>query len=452
MKIQAKLVIYNALSKALIIAAFGLLLPQLVERVVYSHIDSRLMARRDMLIKKIQVGGLDQALMEEDCSYDDYNIFKEEFVKIEALTTKIDSTPQSTIANETWDIEDAHRKQHRVIRVPFMYDNQWYEMNIGEGLNTIDQLKNTIISFTLLTMIIVILISIFIDIGFVQLILRPFYRIVSTKLKAAKDPTTFNFTPIKSSTYEFSYLDESINELMRKTKDAFAIEREFISNVSHELLTPISILQNRLENIVSDTNTPHEVSLKIIESQKTLSRLSKIIRALLLISKIENEQYLKNESVSIRTMVDEVLDEIEERLNEKNIELKKLIYDDYVFSPANKSLLHTLLFNLVNNAIKYNRENGCITVTGRKKEQYYQLEITDTGIGIEQSQIAQVFDRFKKSQKADENSYGLGLPIVKTVANFHHIKIDVVSILNSGTTFTLKFPYESVILQERPSS
>ena len=424
----------------MIILAFGLIMPLIVQKTVYTHIDNRLNARKDMIIKKISIGGLDPALLDESCSYDDYNIFKEEFVHITPLEVNPNVIPSASLENQIWNIEQTDQQEHRVIRQPFLYHNQWYELFIGEGLSTIDQLKSVISKFTIWTMIFVVLISVFADIGFVQIMLKPFNKIVSAKLRATKDPTTYDFTPVKSSTDEFNYLDESINDLMKKVKDAFAIEKEFISNVSHELLTPISILNNRLENIVEDANTPHEVSDKIIESQKTLNRLSKIIKALLLISKIENAQYLKNETVEINSLVDEVVSEIEDRLHQKNIELKKLVYDDFTFSPCNKSLLHTLLFNLINNAIKYNKENGSISITGRKKDQRYLLEIADTGIGIEKNQVDSVFDRFKKLKKGDDNSYGLGLPIVKTIANFHNIKIEVRSEINSGSSFILSFP------------
>jgi signal transduction histidine kinase len=440
LKFQLKFAIYSAIIKALVILAFGLIMPVIVQKVVYTHIDNRLNARKDMIVKKITLRGLDQALLDESCSYDDYNIFKEEFVHIAPLEVNPNVVPAASIENQIWNIEQTNQQEHRVIRQPFLYDNQWYELFIGEGLSEIDQLKRTISKFTIWLMIIVILVSVFVDIGFVKIMLKPFNRIVSTKLRATKDPTTYDFTPVKSSTNEFNYLDESINELMHKVKDAFAIEKEFISNVSHELLTPISILNNRLENIVGDSNTPHEVSEKIIESQKTLSRLSKIIKALLLISKIENAQYLKNETVELNNLVEEVISEIEERLQQKNIELKKLIYDDFTFSPCNKSLLHTLVFNLINNAIKYNKENGIITITGRRKSHEYLLEIADTGIGIEKNQIDSVFDRFKKLKKGDENSYGLGLPIVKTIAVFHNLKIEVRSEINSGSSFIIHFP------------
>ncbi|MEP7168814.1 MAG: hypothetical protein ABI855_05540, partial [Bacteroidota bacterium] len=239
MKFQLKFAIYSAIIKALVILAFGLIMPVIVKRVVYTHIDNRLNAHKEMVMKKILIKGLDPALLDESCSYDDYNIFKEEFVHITPLEVNPNVIPAAFIENQVWNIEQTNQQEHRVIRQPFLYDNQWYELFIGEGLSEIDQLKSVISKFTIWTMIFVVLVSVFSDIGFVQIILKPFNKIVSTKLRATKDPTTYDFTPVKSSTDEFNYLDESINDLMKKVKDAFAIEKEFISNVSHELLTPI---------------------------------------------------------------------------------------------------------------------------------------------------------------------------------------------------------------------
>ena len=439
MKLQLKLAIYNAISKAIIILAIGVILPQLVEQVVISHTGSRLEARRDIILKKIKLGGLDQALLEEDCSFDDYNIFKEEFIHITPLQVSFNNVPASSIATEDWSIGDKVVTQ-RVIKQPFIYDNQWYLLNIGEGISTIEQLKSTISRFTLLVLVVVVLVSIFIDIGFVRLTLKPFNQIVSRKLKNIKDPTNFSPVPIATSTYEFSYLDESINELMKKVRDLFAVEKEFISNVSHELLTPVSILQSKLENIVADSGTPQDVAARIVESQKTLSRLSRIVRALLLISKIENEQYLKDEKVSVSELINDVLQELEDRLEGRKIHVIKIIPSDFIFKDANRSLMHNLFFNLVNNAIKYNRDGGKITFKGFERDSQYVLEISDTGCGMEEENLAHIFDRFRRFQADDKNSYGLGLPIVKTIATFHHMDIRVHSKAGEGTTFTLIFP------------
>lgn len=438
MRLQIKFAIYNALSKALIIAAFGAVLPLVVEKVVYNHIDKRLIARSERVLKIIQRGGINDIIAEQDCSFESYSILKEEFVAIRPILNTEKIPPTQVVKNEEWVIE-GETMNHRIIRKPFIYDNQLYELNIGEGLSTVDQLKTIIIQFFLWMMIGVVLISIFIDLGFVRILLRPFNRIVTSKLQSTISPTSFNFSPVRSSTYEFNQLDNSINDMMQKIRDAFLIEKEFISNVSHELQTPISILQNRLENIIVDGKLPEEITLKLIESQKTLSRMSKIIKALLLISKIENDQYLKNESVKIIELLDEVLEEIEERLQQRNINLVKQFYDDIQYSPCNRTLLFTLLFNIINNAIKYNKEGGSIFITTQKTETHFILEVRDTGIGIEESQLKNIFDRFKRLNQSTAEGYGLGLPIVKTIAAFHHIDIKVESKIGEGAAFKLIF-------------
>lgn len=439
MQLQLKFVIYNALSKALIIGAFALLLPLIAEQVVYKHIDNRLEARRDLILKKIKLGGLDQALLEEDCSFDDYNIFKEEFISIQPISNEGLHNPDSSVySNEIWNIDDGNQQEHRVIRQPFLYDNQWYELNIGEGISAIDQLKQTIVKFSLWSMAIIVLISVFLDLGFARLLLRPFYLIVDKKLRKTHSPMQFQFLKIKSTTYEFAYLDESINNLMKKIQDAFNIEREFISNVSHELLTPLSILKSRLENIVADPLTPEPVSLKVMESQKTINRLSRIIRALLMISKIENEQYLKNESAELNSLVKEVTEELEDRAQSRNILITQQT-ETFEYSPCNRSLIYTMIFNLVNNAIKYNRKNGSIHLTGSSSGNEYVLSIADTGCGMDKDQLEHIFTRFKKLNKDDENSFGLGLPIVKTIAEFHGIKLSVQTESGKGSIFTLTF-------------
>lgn len=438
MKLQVKLAIYNALSKGIIFAAFGFLMPLLVEQVVYDHIDKRLIARTDRVMKIISKGGINEIIMEQDCSFESYNILKEEFVSIVPLPN--DSLPPETfISNEEWEVE-GDLLSHRIIRQSFVYDNQLYLLRIGEGLGTINQLNRVIVQFSIILMILFVLISVFIDIGFVRLMLRPFNKIVKQKLQLPQNPANYQYEPIKTSTWEFRYLDESINELMKRTSRAFLIEKEFIANVAHELLTPISILQNRLENMLMEKEVPVEMENKILESLKTLKRLSKIIRALLMISKIENDQYLKQDSVDFPLMVDEVIAELQELIEEKNIHVVKILDPAPVFGPCNKSLLFTMLFNLINNAIRYNNIGGTIRIKGRMTPGTYILEIEDTGIGIEESQLEHIFDRFRRFSTTDSQGYGLGLPIVKTIANFHRIGIRMISKRMAGSTAILNIP------------
>jgi signal transduction histidine kinase len=436
--IQTKFAIYNALSKSLIILSFMALLPLIVEKVVYDHIDKRLIARTERILLTVQKGGIDDIVLEQDCSFESYSILKEEFVAIYPILDPRKMPPSMEIKNEAWQI-DGEKMQHRIIRRPFTYDNQMYELNIGEGISSIEQLKSTIQRFSLIMMIVVVVISLFVDLGFVRILMKPLDKIMHKKLQPVPSPNNFDFTPIPSTTHEFNKLDQRINEMMLKLRDAFQIEKEFISNVSHELQTPISIVQNRLENIMIDANLSDDVLVRLSDSQRTLNRMSKIIKALLLISKIENDQYLKSEEVTAINILDEVIEDVEERLNQKNIKLIKQFYEDYNIKPCNRTLLYTMFTNLINNAIKYNKENGSIIITTKFINDVFHIEIKDTGIGMKKEDLPTIFDRFKRLNTSTAEGFGLGLPIVKTIAAFHKIDITVDSEPAVGSTFDLRF-------------
>jgi signal transduction histidine kinase len=440
LRLQTKLALYNAFSKAVIIAVIGVVMPILVQRVVYNHIDQRLKARASRMMLMVQRGGISEIITEQDCSFDSYNIFKEEYVSISPLKAYPANFGIDSIYNAQANI-DNEIVNHRVLSRSFIYDNQLYNMDIGEGLATVDQLNKTLRRFSITILIIVILASIFVDIGFAEVLLRPFYKIVNQKLHKTHHPSKFEEEKVKTSTYEFAYLDNSINEMMRKVRDAFLIEREFITNVSHELLTPISILQSRCENIMADPEVPESVAIRMVEFQKTLSRLSRVVKALLYISKIENEQYARNESASLKNIVKDVLEEIEDRLLNRNITVREDI-EEFEIKECNKSLIQTMIFNLVSNAIKYNKPDGTILIAGKKSEKEYALSIKDSGVGISKEHLPFIFDRFKRFRPEDEMSYGLGLPIIQSIADFHNLKITVESELDKGTEFTVHFPIE----------
>ena len=186
-------------------------------------------------------------------------------------------------------------------------------------------------------------------------------------------------------------------------------------------------------------NLNEEAETKIIESQNTLGRLKQIIRALLLISQIENNQAPKEDKVDMSELLKEVSAEIEERLTIKHIDLETNPGASFILAPANRSLLFTMFFNLVNNAIKYNKPNGKISIRCTKDKGFYNVIIQDTGIGIAQENIKSIFYRFKKFNASGEESYGLGLPMVKTIAEFHSAEIKVESVLNEGSVFTVSF-------------
>ena len=168
--LQVKFAIYNAISKSFIILAFMALLPLIIEKIVYDHIDKRLQARSEKVLKIIHKGGIDDIVLEQDCSFESYSILKEEFVAIYPITNLSDTINGISIANESRNIE-GEQLVHRILTLSFIYDNQNYKLEIGEGISSIEQLKLTIKKFSLWMMLGVILISIFLDFAFVRIAL-----------------------------------------------------------------------------------------------------------------------------------------------------------------------------------------------------------------------------------------------------------------------------------------
>ncbi len=434
MKLRSKLSLYSTLSKLLVLIAFIVIVPIIISFVSTQHTDSRLTNMKDKVIKLVDKVGIKEFLEEEEDSvFASYNILKEEYISIEP-TDKVIPSPVFENTSRIW--EDA-TVDYRLLTVTFRHAGHLYLMEIGKSLAVVKDLNGVLQRVAFFVLIISFAITILLNIGYSNYLLRPFHLIIEKKLKTVNHPEKFNFETIPTTTADFVYLDQTINEMMHKIKNTFAREKEFISNVSHELLTPISVLQTRFENMLSEGRLDEESYMRIIDSLKTLNRLKKVTNTLLLISRIENAQYLKNDVVSLKDLANEVISEIEERFTEKNIAAHILFSDDFRMQASNRDLLFTLLFNLVNNAIKYNKPEGEIFIRGYLKDEYFLLEVEDTGIGIPAEHLSNIFSRFKRVNTTLTEGFGLGLPIVKTIADFHEIRVEVASEPGKGSIFRL---------------
>jgi len=157
---------------------------------------------------------------------------------------------------------------------------------------------------------------------------------------------------------------------------------------------------------------------------------------------------LKEDSISLSELIHEVYEEISIRLQEKEISCEIDVPAEWQLNHVNKFLLFNLFFNLINNAIKYNKEHGEIKITGHTDNKFFLIAVADTGIGISAQRIPHIFNRFKKfTQSLQQDSFGLGLPIVKSIADFHQIRIEVASEPEAGTTFKLIFPADLITTQ-----
>jgi signal transduction histidine kinase len=289
-----------------------------------------------------------------------------------------------------------------------------------------------------------------VDLAYTHILLRPLSRIVRTKLLNRKFPFAEKLLPIKTSTTDFKYLDNSLISLMGKIHEAFDKEREFTSNASHELMTPISILQTNIENMMMENDISEEQQVRISGMMRTVNRLKKIVHSLLFISRIENDQFAKSDTVEIRELSMEVMEELAPRLETKTINFNNKITPGINLKKVNRDLIFQLLYNLINNAIRYNKENGSIYLYDRYDPgNSYIIFIEDTGIGIIHEELESIFDRFKKSGKDKGEGYGLGLSIVKSIISFHEFDINANSTYGKGTIFSIFIPVEMIELESQ---
>jgi signal transduction histidine kinase len=435
MKLQFKLALYNTLTKIAIITALGILIQVSINHISINHIQQRLLQKKTRLIANLSNVEVNDLLLQK--TFTDYNLLREEYIILKEIK-KEEKPIKQRFVRELRSIE-GNQEEFQILTTDFNYKGKSYRLELGETMSTLTQLEHTISMFTFGILIAAVTLTLIIDLGFMQFLLTPFYQIIDRKLNKVNDPINFNYEPVKTTTADFKVLDQSINALMNKIANLFLTEKEFIANVSHELLTPISVLSTRLENLLNDEKLSPEGENKLFASLKTLNRLKAIINSLLLISKVENNQYDKSNLISVQDTVNEVYEELEYRLLMMKLNVNIDLSAPYTFT-GNKSLFHTLVMNLVNNAIKYNKPSGSINIYSEQTEAGYTLVIADTGIGMDPEFVEQAFVRFEKLHSEQADSYGLGLAIVRSIASFHNMTLAISSEKGNGTSIRVIFP------------
>lgn len=437
MKIKHQLSIFNALTRLLVILILWMMLPVLIEKVVYKHIHSSLSEKKEKFISHLDKQEINDFIVRNDAAetYSSFSTLHSEFLQLSRLP--INAQINKTIFITEPRIIEEEQNDYMILQYDFIYEKTAYRLEIGNSLSEIKELTFTIRFFILIVLFIILVVTFLMDTFYIEYLLKPFNKIIDTKIRRVNEPDTFDHTPIKTHSADFQELDTVLNQMMYRIRELFNKERQFIANVSHELLTPIALLKNKFENLLQNDSLDDNAIDKIASSLRTLDMLKKVINNLLLISRIENHQYEANESIDLKELIHNLLEDLNDRIEEKEIILTLNLQHNFPFI-GNKTLIHILLYNLMVNAIKYNRKNGSISISdGFLKEKYY-LAISDTGIGMNDSQVSRIFNRFTRIN-ADQEGHGLGLAIVDSIVHFHHIDIEVTSIPNEGTTFTLLF-------------
>lgn len=229
---------------------------------------------------------------------------------------------------------------------------------------------------------------------------------------------------------------------MLKLREAEKIRRDFTANVSHELKTPLTSINGFAEMLATGmVNKDDTIKFaNIIHKEGT--RLLGLIDSIISLSHLEDESRDKSfNTINITDIAKDVVSKLDLRIKEKNLDLNLETIDTLI--RGNKRMIEDLIYNLVDNAIKYNKPNGKISINIDKLNNYCILKISDTGVGIPKEEQSRIFERFymvDKSRSKKVGGTGLGLSIVKHIVEYHGGKIMLSSDVDKGTKIEVHLP------------
>ena len=240
---------------------------------------------------------------------------------------------------------------------------------------------------------------------------------------------------------ELNQLSVSYNKMLERLSDAFEIQRQFTANAAHELRTPLSLMQVQLDLYNSTRHPDNDAdtlqTIKMVTEQN--GRLSKMVKTLLDMSELQTVG--RDDEIMVDALVDEVLADLDPLAQEKNIKLTGKCKN--ITMVGSDILIYRLVYNLVENAIKYNHSGGQVTVTAYRKEKHVYLSVEDTGNGIPEELRERVFEPFfrvDKSRSRELGGVGLGLALVREIVRVHDGSITVRSNPSGGTVFDVILP------------
>ncbi|MEO5997111.1 MAG: HAMP domain-containing sensor histidine kinase [Chitinophagaceae bacterium] len=297
--------------------------------------------------------------------------------------------------------------EFRRLYFTFSVNGKWHLAIVGKSMESSEDLIQSIVIITVCTILLILVASILINRIVLNKLWLPFYKSLHL-LKNFKigNSQAFNF-PI-SNIEEFSFMNNVLREAMVKADRDYLILKEFTENASHETQTPLAIIRSKLDLLIQDENLSKHQGVNLQALYEAIQKLSRLNSSLLLLTKIENNQFKETVEINLKDEIEEKLVQFQEILLNKNLRISVSL--DEVIIRMNKELVDILLNNLLSNAIKHNMDGGSINICLSKPQ---QLMISNTG-STNALDTQRIFTRFYKSQPGNEHT-GLGLSILKQI-------------------------------------
>ncbi len=335
-----------------------------------------------------------------------------------------------------------NKKPIRQIQVPLFDEKKivghlFVAMSLDDATMILTNLRNTLyIAFPLILIVLFLIARLIAGRS-----IKPVTMITETSRRITKDNLKDRIV-LPQNKDELYVLSKTINDLLDRIENAVEREKQFTSDASHELRTPLTVLKGTLEVLIRKSRTQAEYEDKIKYSITEVNRLNNLVDQLLLLARFENQkQSLKIEKVYLNALILDILTLYSGKINTKKITINHSFSKDY-FIESDNYLVSIIISNIISNAIKYSEEQGEISIILSKKEGKTICTISDNGIGIAAEDLDKIFNPFYRSSPTNHpeiKGSGLGLSIVKKIAQLLHTKFEIKSEINHGTVVILSF-------------
>ncbi|MBQ4915341.1 HAMP domain-containing histidine kinase [Maribacter sp. MMG018] len=319
----------------------------------------------------------------------------------------------------------------RMLVTAFEVDGAYYELKVANSMVEEDDLIKELFNDTIWLYFSLIIGIIVVNNFVLKRLWKPFYEFLN-QLKKFRLGYSQTFPKVKTGTKEFTDLQNAVNVLLQHTIETYEQQKQFIGNASHELQTPLAITTNKLELLIEKGDLQNEQAKSISEILQIVERLVKLNKSLLLLTKIENKQFLDNQKVSLNKVVQKSIEDLEDVATFKKVSISLKEMAELPFK-MDASLANVIISNLLRNAIFHNIPNGNVIV-----------EITERSIKISNTGSPQkldenlIFTRFYKPDTTSKGT-GLGLAIAKAISDLYGLKISY-TFENNLHSFQMIFP------------
>lgn len=393
---------------------------------IKSSVDEGLENHKRLIIQNIQK----DSIIETNEDFDENFFTIQEIKDYKAISVK-NQYLDTILFMQDADDDELEPEPVRMLITAFELNGKYYELKVANSMVEEDDLIEELLSDAIWLYISMIISILFINNLVLKKLWKPFYDFLN-KLKIYRLGDTETLPQVETETKEFIDLQEAVNILLLHTTETYEQQKEFIGNASHELQTPLAITINKLELLIEKGRLETDQAEDISEVLQIIERLVKLNKSLLLLTKIENKQFLDNDTLCLNEIVYKITSDLDDISQFKEITISLNDKKDLVYK-MDPSLARVMISNLLRNAVFHNIPNGNVSVEITKSF----IKISNTGDCIELDKDL-IFTRFYKPN-SNSKSTGLGLAMVKAIADLYNFDLTY-KFENKLHTFLIKIP------------